>query len=161
LSPSEAAGGGSKDIRGERIVGRDLVFVFGTLKEGFPNFAVNAGRRIDGEFVTLQRYPLYLVGERHSPWMIDLPGRGHRVAGQLFEVDEGALARMDALERITEPDGYRRLRIRVVARGEEDDAVEAFVYLQPTMPAPSEIREGPLHDYLPAHASLYRKRAAG
>ncbi|MEJ8857985.1 gamma-glutamylcyclotransferase family protein [Variovorax robiniae] len=138
----------------------ERVFVFGTLKEGFPNFATNEGRRVEGEFVTLERYPMYLVGERHSPWMIDLPGQGHCVAGQLFEVDEAALARMDALERITEPDGYRRLRIRVAKRGEELDAVEAFVYLQPTMPAASDIRVGPLDDYSPAHASLYRKRAA-
>jgi gamma-glutamylaminecyclotransferase len=138
----------------------DRVFVFGTLKEGFPNFATNQGRRIGGEFVTLERYPLYLVGERHSPWMIDLAGQGHRVAGQLFEVDEAALARMDALERITEPDGYRRLRIRVMKRGEEGETVEAFVYLQPTMPVPSDIRVGPLDEYLPAHAGLYRKRAA-
>jgi gamma-glutamylaminecyclotransferase len=139
----------------------ECVFVFGTLKEGFPNFVVNTGRRIAGEFVTLERYPLYLVGERHSPWMIDLPGQGHRVAGQLFEVDEAGLARMDALERITEPDGYRRLRIRVAKRGGEmGDFVEAFVYLQPTMPRAEDIRLGPLDDYSPAHASLYRSRTA-
>ncbi|WP_218509409.1 gamma-glutamylcyclotransferase family protein [Variovorax sp. dw_308] len=135
--------------------------MFGTLKQGFPNFATNEGRRIAGEFVTVESYPLYLVGERHSPWMIDLPGQGHRVAGQLFEVDEGALARMDALERITEPDGYRRLRIGVVKRGDEDgESVEAFVYLQPTMPRAEDIRLGPLEDYSLAHASLYRSRPA-
>jgi len=136
-------------------------FVFGTLKQGFPNVATNVGRRIDGEFVTLERYPLYLVGERHSPWLIDLPGQGHRVAGQLFEVDEAALARMDALERITEPDGYRRQRIRVVKRIDGDgNAIEAFVYLQPISPRPQDIRLGPLDDYLPAHERLYRSRAA-
>ena len=51
------------------------VFVFGTLKEGFPNFATNRGRRIAGGFVTVQRYPLYLVGERFSPWLLDAAGR--------------------------------------------------------------------------------------
>jgi gamma-glutamylaminecyclotransferase len=137
------------------------VFVFGTLKQGFPNFATNAGRRIEGEYLTVERYPLYLVGARHSPWLIDLPGQGHRVAGQLFEVDEAALARMDALERIGEPDGYRRERIRVMrCDGSAAEAVEAFVYLQPNSPSRDEIRFGPLDAYLPAHASLYRSRGA-
>jgi gamma-glutamylaminecyclotransferase len=136
------------------------VFVFGTLKEGFPNFGSNAGRRIVGEFLTLERYPLFLVGERHSPWMIDHPGEGHRVAGQLFEVDDAALARMDALERIGEPDGYRRQRIRVARRdGGGLEAVEAWVYLQPHPPRPDAIRAGPLAAYLPGHAALYRRRA--
>ncbi|MEJ8849392.1 gamma-glutamylcyclotransferase family protein [Variovorax rhizosphaerae] len=138
---------------------RFLLFVFGTLKEGFPNAATNEGRRIEGEFVTLERYPLYLVGDRHSPWMIDLPGQGHRVAGQLFEVDEAALARMDALERITEPDGYRRERIQVV--GPQDAVpVEAHVYLRPQLPGCADIRSGPLEAYLPEHARMYRSRLA-
>ena len=62
------------------------VFVFGTLKEGFPNFATNRGRRVAGDFVTKERYPFYLVGERHSPWLIDQPGEGERIVGQVFEV---------------------------------------------------------------------------
>ena len=40
-----------------------LVFVFGTLKEGFPNFRINKGIRVVGEFVTVQRFPLHLIGE--------------------------------------------------------------------------------------------------
>ncbi len=48
-----------------------LVFVFGTLKQGFPNFATNRGCRVSetetGRYRTQQRYPLYLVGPRHSP----------------------------------------------------------------------------------------------
>src|SRR5438132_9604523 len=85
-----------------------LVFVFGTLKEGFPNFSPNRGTRIPGEFRTRVAYPLYLVGERHSPWLIDEPGQGLHVTGQIFRVNPQALAAMDALERVSEPDGYRR-----------------------------------------------------
>jgi hypothetical protein len=43
-----------------------LVFIFGTLKEGFPNFGINRGTRVPGEFKTCAAYSLYLVGERHS-----------------------------------------------------------------------------------------------
>ena len=92
------------------------IFVFGTLKEGFPNFATNRGRRVEGEFQTCQRLPLYLVGERFSPWLIDQPGEGFQVAGQVFEVDAATLALMDQLERTHEPDGYVRQTINVQDR---------------------------------------------
>src|SRR3954468_2126222 len=71
-----------------------LVFVFGTLKEGFPNFATNRGKRLPGAYVTREPYPLPRVGERHSPWMLDLPGEGHPVSGQVFAVDDETLAAM-------------------------------------------------------------------
>ena len=58
-----------------------LVFVFGTLKQGFPNFATNKGARVAGDFMTVERYPLYLVGERYSPWLVDAAGKGERVVG--------------------------------------------------------------------------------
>ena len=59
---------------------RHRVFVFGTLKEGFPNFATHRGTRVPGVFKTRPRLPLYLVGERHVPWLLDLPGQGLQVA---------------------------------------------------------------------------------
>ncbi|SFM75452.1 gamma-glutamylcyclotransferase family protein [Variovorax sp. OV329] len=133
------------------------VFVFGTLKEGFPNFATNRGRRLPGSFVTRERYPLYLVGERHSPWLVDRPGEGERVAGQVFEVSEEALAAMDALERIHAPDGYRRLRITVEA--ERGGTFEVFAYLKQAGDLlAAEVRMGPLAEYKPEHAALYRPR---
>ncbi len=49
------------------------VFVYGTLKEGFPNFEINRGVRLPGTFIMAERYPLYLVGERCVPWMILQP----------------------------------------------------------------------------------------
>lgn len=47
-----------------------------------------------GEFVTVQPHPLFLVGDRHSPWMLASPGQGLAVHGQVFGVDEAALALM-------------------------------------------------------------------
>jgi gamma-glutamylaminecyclotransferase len=77
---------------------KHLVFVFGTLKEGFPNFPTNKGSRRPGAFLTKERYPFYLVGERHSPWLINSPGQEERIVGQVFEVDQTALEAMDNLE---------------------------------------------------------------
>lgn len=135
-----------------------LVFVFGTLKEGFPNFATNSGTRVPGVFRTAAAYPLYLVGERHTPWMIDAPGEGKPVAGQLFRVDDAALAAMDRLERVQEADGYHRATITLQdARG---GTVLAYAYLKRAqLLAREDIRHGPLAEYEPAHARLYRPRA--
>jgi gamma-glutamylaminecyclotransferase len=133
------------------------VFVFGTLKEGFPNFAVNKGVRLPGSFRTLDRFPLYLVGERHVPWMLDLRGEGERVVGEVYEVDDAALAAMDRLERVGELDGYRRAVIRV----EGDVApIEVFAYLKfaPHL-VRSEARLGPIEEYTLDHARLYRSRS--
>lgn len=137
-----------------------LLFVFGTLKEGFPNFRSNTGVRLPGEFITQQRLPLYLVGERHSPWLINAPGQGYQVAGQVFRVDQAALDQIDALERINEPDGYRRLSIAVVARDSANKASGAvFAYLKPPEQfSPSSARQGPLAEYTLEHAALYRSR---
>lgn len=146
-----------------------LVFVFGTLKQGFPNFATNRGRRVvdpaqAGRYRTQQRYPLYLVGPRHSPWLLDAPGQGTQVLGELYAVSAEVLADMDRLERVQEPDGYVR-RLIVVEPVAADGCAcgpvrEAFVYLKRAEQLdPAEIRLGPLAEYLAAHAALYQPRA--
>jgi len=97
-----------------------LIFVFGTLKEGFPNFPTNRGRRVPGRFRTEMAFPLYLVGDRHAPWMLDSPNSGLNVTGEVYEVDEDALRLMDVLERVHEPDGYIR-KLILVKRDETPD----------------------------------------
>jgi len=137
------------------------VFVFGTLKEGFPNFHVNRGRRVPGDFVTVRPYPLYLIGERRSPWMLDQPGTGRNVRGQVFEVDDAALAQMDVLERVGEPDGYRRVRIEVAVAGQESATrLEAFAYLKEPAEFPAVAGDalGPMAKYTHEHAGMYRMR---
>ncbi|MEJ8840467.1 gamma-glutamylcyclotransferase family protein [Ramlibacter sp. AN1133] len=136
-----------------------LVFVFGTLKEGFPNFGVNRGTRVPGEFKTCAAYPLYLVGERHSPWLIEAPDTGLRVTGQVFRVDGETLDAMDRLERVAEHDGYRRKLLQLEEVG-SSSLVSAYAYLKPLKQlVRSEVRIGPLGEYLHAHAALYRARA--
>jgi len=136
---------------------KTLVFVFGTLKAGFPNFIVNQGQRVGGVYRTVQPHPLYLVGERRVPWMIDLPGSGQRVAGELYEVDAAALAAMDALEGVGRADGYHRKALQV--QGGDAAVVMAQVYMKHTeQVTQSDVRDGPLAEYTLEHAALYRKR---
>ena len=136
---------------------RTLVFVFGTLKAGFPNFAVNQGRRVGTVFRTVQPHPLYLMGARHVPWMIDAPGTGECVAGEVYEVDAAALAAMDELEGVGRDDGYHRKALQV--QGDDAAVVTAQVYMKHTeQVVQADVRDGPLDEYTPEHAALYRKR---
>ena len=135
-----------------------LVFVFGTLKAGFPNAASNRGRRLPGHFRTLENWPLYLVGERHSPWLVLSPGDGMAVRGQVYAVDAQSLAVMDRLERIGLDDGYRRVEIRVAAEIDERE-YDVFVYGKlPAQLQAADLRLGPFDEYRPEHAALYRPR---
>lgn len=136
-----------------------LVFVYGTLKQGFRNAHVNTGVRVPGEFISEQRYPLYVIGPHHLPWLVDKAGQGERVIGQLYEVDDAGLVRMDALERITEPDWYRRgeICVRRVDGGDEAAPVAAMVYFGNAGRLTTEVVHlGPVPAFTAAHAALHR-----
>ncbi len=91
------------------------VFVYGTLKEGFPNFHINKGIRVDGIFHTKNRYPFYLVGERHTPWLVLNENEGHQISGQMYMVDDETMENMDILEGIGQPNGYQKVQITIVS----------------------------------------------
>jgi gamma-glutamylaminecyclotransferase len=109
-----------------------MVFVYGTFKKGFPNHDGNMdGARLVGKFKTLDKYPLVINGERGSPCILNEPGKGYQVQGELYEVDDEGLARMDALEGINRPDGYRRHTISVVSLSKNKaEQKEAEIYLK-------------------------------
>ena len=138
-----------------------MVFVYGTLKQGFPNFCLNTGERVEGVYRTRLAYPLYLVGSRYSPWLINDPGAGSRVAGEVYRVADEGLATMDELERIRHVDGYRRESIEVI-QTRTNTLMEMYAYLkEPGQLQPDTIRAGPLASYEAHHARLYRQRRHG
>jgi gamma-glutamylaminecyclotransferase len=133
-----------------------LVFAFGTLKDGFPNFSFNQGRRVGTLFRTQERHPLYLVGARHVPWMIDSPGSGEHVAGEVYEVDDAALAALDLLEGVGRPDGYHRKAFNVRS---DTEVLLVQVYMKHAgQLLRADVRLGPLAEYTLEHAALYRHR---
>jgi gamma-glutamylaminecyclotransferase len=134
------------------------VFVYGTLKEGFRNFHVNRGTRVAGDFVTEQALPLYVIGEFGLPWLVNAPGQGTRVTGQVFDVDETALAAMDVLERIGEREWYARLPLRVHPLG-GGPALDAVAYFgSAARLAQDTVHHGPLAEYKLEHQALYSPR---
>ncbi len=88
------------------------VFVYGTLRKFIPtqgctpmvgpNFAQLEGAEFFDFATTVEPYPLVIEGQYGSPPMLDAQGHGHRVRGEIWEVDEEILARLDKLERVPE-----------------------------------------------------------
>jgi len=136
-----------------------LVFVYGTLKKGFPNHDQYMGSaQLLGQYHTVEKYPLVLCGERYVPCMIHSPGQGYHVEGELFEVGDECLKRMDALERTQEPDGYRRHAIPVRSSEEiNQDMKEALAYLVPPENVTDRLSQN-LRAYSAQVAKKYRHR---
>ncbi|MCP4997073.1 MAG: gamma-glutamylcyclotransferase [Gammaproteobacteria bacterium] len=135
-----------------------LVFVFGTLKNNFPNFHLNHGKQLPGDFRTLKSYPLYLVGDRHSPWMINKPDHGLQVKGELYSIDKSTLNALDRLERIEADDGYQR-KIIAIEEILHSHPQEAFTYLKhPSHLDEKEIKLGPISEYTLEMATSYSSR---
>ncbi|HRD76625.1 MAG TPA: gamma-glutamylcyclotransferase [Hyphomicrobiaceae bacterium] len=108
--------------------GRHLVFVYGTLKRSFPNHGYLDGQRFIGEARTVEAWPLIVQGRYFSPVVLPEPGVGHRVGGEIWEVDDACLTRLDELESIGKPTGYTRDQVKVVLTN--GDIVEAGIYFK-------------------------------
>jgi gamma-glutamylcyclotransferase (GGCT)/AIG2-like uncharacterized protein YtfP len=74
------------------------LFVYGTLKRGFPQNRLLAGQQFLGEAQTVSGYRLYDNG-RH-PCLVSDPKHGAVVCGELWTVDEAILARLDEYEEV-------------------------------------------------------------
>lgn len=136
----------------------NLVFVYGTLKLGFPNSHLNGGVQLEGEWHSRSAYPLYLVGDRFSPWLIDEPGSGCLVTGEIFRVTDIQLSAMDRLERVSCTDGYHRQTIEVIEE-QGELSHQAYAYFKTSDQLAQEaIRDGPLQAYERQHALRYRSR---
>ncbi|XP_078438559.1 putative gamma-glutamylcyclotransferase At3g02910 [Wolffia australiana] len=107
---------------------KTLVFTYGTLKQGFSNHGlvqemIHAGEAsFVGIYRTADRFPL-VCGPYRVPFLLNIPGKGQQVWGELYEVSSRAIERMDELEG-TSSGHYERLPV-LVAGSEiwtEDDA---------------------------------------
>lgn len=107
-----------------------MVFVYGTLKRGFPNYnGWMEQNHFAGLYKTRDPFPLIVGGQWFSPIMIGEPGCGHQVTGELFEVDDAGLAKLDVIESIHVKTGYDRIAI-MVDDIETDTSLEAWTYVK-------------------------------
>jgi gamma-glutamylaminecyclotransferase len=135
-----------------------LLFVYGSLKQGFPNAHVNRGERLPGVYRTRQALPMYLLGDGQVPCLVLAPGSGHQVSGELYRVDAAALEAMDRLERLGEADGYLRESVEVETVGAASaEIVSAFAYMKRPEQLPAQApRVGPLAEYQIEHSRHLR-----
>ncbi|XP_037655787.1 gamma-glutamylaminecyclotransferase isoform X2 [Choloepus didactylus] len=92
------------------------VFVYGTLKRGQPNHQVmldctNGFAAFQGQGRTEESYPLVIAGEHNIPRLLNIPGKGHRVAGEIYVVDDQMLQFLDEFEGC--PDMYQRTPMKI------------------------------------------------
>ena len=140
----------------------ELLFVYGSLKQGFVNEHVNTGHRIDGRYRTCIAYPMYLLGEGEVPCIVAAPGSGHCVVGEVYRVRADDLHRMDRLERVGEADGYERIVVDVERFDVEPiQPLSAFVYVKREHAIGlGDRRIGPLIEYGHEHATNFRWKGA-
>lgn len=105
------------------------VFVYGTLKRGFPNHHYMAGSTFICEAQTVDAYPLVVGGRWFTPYLMPEQGSGQPVKGELWEVPEAVMPALDELESTHLPNGYRRHLIPVLPEG-ASGPVDAWTYFR-------------------------------
>lgn len=99
-----------------------VVFVYGTLKQGFHNhrFLQRDGAKLLGRAHTVTKYPM-ITDSHDIPYVLNVPGQGHNIVGELYAVNKTVLAALDKLEK--HPGWYRREQIEVnhISYAERDE----------------------------------------
>lgn len=122
------------------VVHMAKVFVYGTLKTDQPNyFRMMDHNNGQAEFVaharTVDRYPLVIATKHNIPFLLNVPGTGQRVHGEIYSVDQKMLEFLDEFEKC--PRLYQRRLIRLEVQDgpgggehtlESGSCVKAFVY---------------------------------
>lgn len=118
------------------------IFVYGTLKKGQPNHyrmldSANGKAHFLASACTTQKYPLVITGEYNIPFLLDVPGQGHRIQGEIYKVDERMLTFLDDFEMV--PTWYQRALVELEVKEAQGDEplkaggiTEAFVYIRKT-----------------------------
>lgn len=86
-----------------------FVFVYGTLKRNEPNYHVidpakhqcpetTGVSKFVGSARTETLFPLVIGTRFNIPFLLDKPGHGHSIKGEVYEVDDKVLVKLDALE---------------------------------------------------------------
>lgn len=93
-----------------------LVFVYGTLKINEPNHywladRANGVSKMATKGKTSDQYPLLIATRYNIPFLLDLPGIGNAINGEIYEIDEPMLIKLDELEG--HPDYYLRKEITI------------------------------------------------
>lgn len=95
-----------------------FVFVYGTLKINQPNHhwltnPANGMSRLISKGKTAGQFPM-LIGTRYNiPFLLNLPGVGSQINGEIYEINAPMLVKLDELEG--HPNYYLREQINITA----------------------------------------------
>lgn len=106
-----------------------LLFLYGTLKHGGANHRHMDGQKFVAHAATAPRYRLYDLGGYPGMVSVKPMDTGLSIQGEIWDVDEAALARLDELEDI-EGGEYAREVIPMLAPHDQLP-VEGYRYLRP------------------------------
>lgn len=104
--------------------GKKLIFVYGTLKRGCSNHHFLSDQKFVGAARTVPGFRLYELGGH--PGMVPKDDDHAGVSGEIWEVDEAALVRLDALEGLDE--GLYRRDVVPLRAPFADQGIEGYFY---------------------------------
>ena len=130
---------------------RPVLFVYGTLKRGFPNaHEMPAGLEYLGTGITVNRYPLVVGSDMNIPFVLDLPEHNgaSRVRGELYRTSsETQIEALEIFEGVPNQ-FYDRIALKVELETTDCDnrdrnldagsQLDAFCYVR------SEVGGGPV-----------------
>ncbi len=103
-----------------------LVFVYGSLKNGFALHNFLDGQQFIGLAQSRPLYRLFDCGE--YPALVQEDTAGRQISGEVYAVDEQCLSRLDEVEAVDE--GLYERRQIALAAPYADQLVEAYFYLK-------------------------------
>ena len=114
-----------------------LVFVYGTLKEGHPNNVLMHDSKLIGRAITIDKYAMYQYG---IPF-VSKSSETSNISGEVYSVDKTSLYDLDILER--HPEWYVReeVPVKVIDREGEIKTVEAWLYFNENIPLKAKLIE--------------------
>lgn len=101
-----------------------LVFVYGSLKQGFHNHNLLKYETYLGKAKTFNKYPLIEETETF-PALLERSGWGFQIYGELYEVASITLEKLDKLE--SHPEYFKRKEIAIEYNNQ---VVKAFCYFK-------------------------------
>ncbi|XP_054257624.1 putative gamma-glutamylcyclotransferase CG2811, partial [Macrosteles quadrilineatus] len=106
------------------------VFVYGTLKRGEPNHhwltkPENGTAKFVGEGRTAVKYPLVIASRYNIPFLLDVPGTGNNIQGEVYEIDDKMLSNLDILEDY--PTYYTRRKESILLDDREEHCWTYFL----------------------------------
>ncbi|XP_039298330.1 gamma-glutamylaminecyclotransferase C-like [Nilaparvata lugens] len=113
-----------------------LLFVYGTLKQGEPNQdVIKTENKIDGkeqpqsQFIgkaeTIEKYPLVIATKHNVPFLLNLPGTGYNVTGEIYEINDKMLEKLDIFEECPEYYIRRKECVRLL---DTQKTAECWIY---------------------------------